>query len=128
MTRISGVRQECPVTRTRATRRWAVSPLDFCVHLLPEGGGLTARCGHLLPTAVHQLDQPPPGAPCEDCRLILLADFALQSAAGALTDALQNRTPDPGRPPVEPYPPYGSRRPAGPIDHDGPATEVGGDR
>ena len=50
---------------TRSPRRWAVSPLDFCVHLLPEGGhlpgGLTARCGHLLPTAIHQLDQPPPG-------------------------------------------------------------------
>jgi hypothetical protein len=56
-------------------------------------GGLTARCGHLLPTAIHQLDQPPPGPPCEDCRLILLADFALQAAAGGLTDALQHRHP-----------------------------------
>jgi hypothetical protein len=84
----SSVRQKCPVTG--AARRWVVSPLDFCVHLLPEGGhlsgGLTARCGHLLPTAVHQLDQPPPGAPCEGCRLIFLADFALQSAAHQLVD------------------------------------------
>jgi hypothetical protein len=99
---LSGLRQELPVTRS--TRRWVVSPLDFCVHLLPEGGhlpgGLTARRGHLLPPAVHQLDQPPPGAPCEGCRLIFLADFALQSAAGGLTDALRYRTPDPGRPPV----------------------------
>ncbi len=69
-----------------------MSPLDFSVHLLPEDGhlpdGLKARCGHLLPTAVHQHDQPPPGAPCEGCRLIFLADFALHAAAGVLTDAL----------------------------------------
>ena len=42
-----GVRRECPVMR--AARRWVVSPLDFCVHMLPEGGhfpgGLTARFG-----------------------------------------------------------------------------------
>ncbi len=81
----SGVRQECPVTR--ATRRWAVDPLDFCVHLLPEGSHLppdvlTARCGHQLPTAARQLDQPPPGPPCEGCRLIFLADFALPAATG----------------------------------------------
>jgi hypothetical protein len=84
----SGGHQECPVTRE--TRRWAVSPLDFCVHLLPEAnaGVLTARCGHQLPTAVHQLDQPPPGPPCEDCRLIFLADFALQAAANQLVDGL----------------------------------------
>jgi hypothetical protein len=59
--------------------RWALSPLDFCVHLLPEDdylrGVLTARCGHLLPTVVHQHDQPPPGPPCEPCRLIFLTDF-----------------------------------------------------
>jgi hypothetical protein len=83
---------------THATRRWAVSPLDFCVHLLPEGGHfpgeLTARCGHLLPTAaVHQHDQPPPGAPCEGCRLIFLADFVLRATAGGLTDALNHRHP-----------------------------------
>jgi hypothetical protein len=103
----SSVCQECPVTH--AARRWVVSPLDFCVHLLPEGGhlsgGLTARCGHQLPTAVHQLDQPPPGSPCEGCRLIFLADFALRATAGVLTDASITATPDPGRPPVEPYPP-----------------------
>jgi hypothetical protein len=97
----SSVRQKCLVTG--AARRWVVSPLDFCVHLLPEGGhlsgGLTARCGHLLPTAVHQLDQPPPGAPCEGCRLIFLADFALQSAAHQLVDTRSNPL-DPGRPPV----------------------------
>jgi hypothetical protein len=97
----SSVRQKCPVTG--AARRWVVSPLDFCVHLLPEGGhlsgGLTARCGHLLPTAVHQLDQPPPGAPCEGCRLIFLADFAWQSAAHQLVDTRSNPL-DPGRPPV----------------------------
>jgi hypothetical protein len=85
----SGVRQEYPVPR--AARRWVVSPLDSCVHLLPEGShlssGLTARCGHLLPTAVHQLDQPPPGSPCEGCRLILLADFALRATANQLVDA-----------------------------------------
>lgn len=102
---------------THTARRWAVSPLDFCVHLLPEGGhlpgGLTARCGHQLPTAVHQLDQPPPGAPCESCRLIVLADFALQSAAAVLTDALNTPQIPAGRR-FEPYPPYGSRRPAGP--------------
>jgi hypothetical protein len=84
---------------TRSTRRWVVSPLDLCVHLLPEGGhlpgGLTARCGHLLPAAIHQLDQPPPGPPCEDCRLIFLADCTLQAAAGGLTDALQHRHPRP---------------------------------
>ena len=64
---------------TRSTRRWAVSPLDLCVHLMPEGGPswgvLTARCGRQLPTAVNQHDQPPPGPPCEPCRLTFLADF-----------------------------------------------------
>jgi hypothetical protein len=89
---------------TRAARRWVVSPLDFCVHLLPEGGhlsgGLTARCGHQLPTAVHQLDQPPPGSPCEGCRLIFLADFALRAAANQLVDARSNPL-DPGRSPVD---------------------------
>jgi hypothetical protein len=38
----SSRRQECPVTRS--PRRWAVSPLDFCVHLLPEGGHLPGGC------------------------------------------------------------------------------------
>jgi hypothetical protein len=65
-----------------SARRWAVSPVDCCVHLLPEGdhlpSGLTARCGHQLPTTVHQYGQPPPGPPCEGCRLIFLSDFALR--------------------------------------------------
>jgi hypothetical protein len=61
--------------------RWALSPMDACVHLMvPTGehppGVLPARCGHLLPTVVHQHDQPPPGTPCKHCRLIFLADFA----------------------------------------------------
>lgn len=56
-----------------------MSPLDACVHLLPEGdcGVLTARCGHQLAAGTQQLDQPPPGPPCEDCRLIFLADFGV---------------------------------------------------
>lgn len=59
---------------------WAVSPVDSCVHLLVrEGEHLTgvvqARCGVLLPTDVPQLDQPPPGPPCEPCRQIFIADF-----------------------------------------------------
>lgn len=70
-----------PALETSSARRWAVSPDDCCVHLLPEGdhlpSGLTARCGHQLPTAVRQCGQPPPGPPCEGCRLIFLADFAL---------------------------------------------------
>lgn len=60
-----------------STRRWALSPLDHHVHLLDQPGGLTARCGHLLLTDVHQLDQPPPGPPCESCRQIFIADFAI---------------------------------------------------
>jgi hypothetical protein len=87
--------------------RWAISPLDCAVHLLAPGDDppsvVEARCGHLLPTVVHQLDQPPPGPPCEDCRLIFLADCALHAAAGQLAGALQC-APDPGRPPVEPAP------------------------
>lgn len=62
---------------------WAVFLLDFRVHVLAEGdfvgGVLAARCGHQLPTMVHQHDQPPPGPPCEDCRVIFLADRALLS-------------------------------------------------
>lgn len=61
--------------------RWMLSPMDACVHLMAltgahPAGVLPARCGHLLPTAVHQHDQPPPGPPCEHCRLMFLADFA----------------------------------------------------
>jgi hypothetical protein len=76
--------------------RWAISSLDCAVHLLvSEGdeplGVLQARCGHLLPTVVHQLDQPPPGPPCEDCRLIFLADCALHAAAAQLAVATAER-------------------------------------
>jgi hypothetical protein len=60
----------------RSSVRWAVSP-DRVVHLLDHTlGGRTARCGALLPTDTHWYDQPPPGPPCEDCRVIYLADFA----------------------------------------------------
>jgi hypothetical protein len=54
---MSGVRQECPVT---GSARWAVSPLDFCVHLmLPESdylrgvlkGALRASAAHGRPPA-----------------------------------------------------------------------------
>lgn len=69
-----------PALVISSARRWAVSPVDCRVHLLPEGahppGGLTARCGHQLPTAVLQYDQPPPGTPCEGCRLVFLGDLA----------------------------------------------------
>jgi hypothetical protein len=107
------------------TTRWAISPLDCAVHLLgSEGdyppGVLQARCGHLLPPVVHQLDQPPPGPPCEDCRLIFLADCALRATAGQLAGALQ-RAPDPGRPPVACPPPL-FRWPVGPTT---PPSESG---
>ncbi|MGH3964483.1 MAG: anthrone oxygenase family protein [Pseudonocardiaceae bacterium] len=54
---------------------FAMSPVDSCVHLLtPEGDQcpdvLTARCGLLLPPVITCHDQPPPGPPCERCRLI----------------------------------------------------------
>jgi hypothetical protein len=124
----SGEHQECPVTRE--TIRWAVSPLDFCVHLLPEAsaGVLTARCGHLLPTGVSNYDQPPPGPPCEDCRLILLADFALHAAAGALTDALRTLQIPAGRrlSSIPRTVPGGRSVPF--FDNSGTATEVGGGR
>jgi hypothetical protein len=60
--------------------RWAISPLDSDVHLLldPDGprGEVRARCGQLLPTDTQVHDQPPPGPPCESCRVIYLADCA----------------------------------------------------
>lgn len=74
---------------------WALSRLDNAVHLLaPERppGAFTARCGHALPAATRAHDHPPPGPPCESCRLILLADAA-----------------KPGRSPVEHPPASGSR-------------------
>lgn len=68
------------------TTRWAMSRLDFCVHLLVPAAGhstdvLTARCGRLLPMSVTQHDQPPPGPPCERCRLIFLADAAARDSS-----------------------------------------------
>lgn len=61
--------------------RWALSKQDFCVHLLPSEGKrpadvVVARCGHEMVAEVHEYDQPPPGPPCECCRLIFLADVA----------------------------------------------------
>lgn len=69
-----------PHLRPACTRWWAVSPLDGTVHLVPEGGnhprgGLDARCGAVLPVAAIKHDQPPPGPPCESCRVLFLADF-----------------------------------------------------
>lgn len=60
--------------------RWALSPLDCCVHLLVPSDDqptsvLTARCGASLEMRATQHDQPPPGPPCEGCRLVFLADF-----------------------------------------------------
>jgi hypothetical protein len=76
-------------TVTRLARRWAASPLDSYVHLLLEGGPLsgvlTARCGHQLTTVVNQHDQPPPGPPCEWCRLAFLADFTTGDSAHSQT-------------------------------------------
>lgn len=80
-------------------QRWALSPVDHSVHLLGLPGttpeALMARCGHRLPTGTHQHEQPPPGPPCERCRVIFITDFAR----------------DPGRPPVEhpPLPAPGGR-------------------
>jgi hypothetical protein len=71
-------RQRSPVMRTS---RFARSTRDSCVHVVAPAGehsmdGLTARCGHALPTDVIEHDQPPPGSPCEPCRLMFLEDFA----------------------------------------------------
>lgn len=93
-----------------AVRWWyALSRLDNTVHLLaPERPpcALTARCGHALPAAARAHNQPPPGPPCEPCRLILLADAATAAK--------------PGRSPVEHPPlPVPGDRPASPADNDG---------
>jgi hypothetical protein len=90
-----------------AVRWWyALSRLDNAVHLLaPERphGALAARCGHALPAAARAHDQPPPGPPCESCRLILLADATR-----------------PGRSPVEHVPlSVPGDRPVPPTDNDG---------
>jgi hypothetical protein len=60
--------------------RFVMYTLDFCVHVLAPAGeylteGLTARCGQVLPIDVFQHDQPPPGSPCESCRLMCLESF-----------------------------------------------------
>lgn len=67
--------------------RWAVS--GPCVHLAPEGGELPgeARCGEPLPAQAQQFDQPPPGSPCERCRLIFITDRALHALAIALANS-----------------------------------------
>lgn len=74
------------VARVSRPARWAVSPLDFCVHMVSMENdhppdGLKARCAAVLPTVVNQHDQPPPGPPCERCRLMFLADFGRDSSA-----------------------------------------------
>ncbi len=60
--------------------RFARSTRDGCVHVVAPTGehsmdGLTARCGQVLPPDVIEHDQPPPGPPCEPCRLLFLEDF-----------------------------------------------------
>jgi hypothetical protein len=57
--------------------RWVRSPLDYHAHLLlPEDNhpldALKARCGILLPTAVTQHNQLPPGLKCERCHLVVV--------------------------------------------------------
>jgi hypothetical protein len=57
-----------------------MSTRDLCVHVLAPAGehstdGLTVRCGQVLPTDVIQHGQPPPGPPCESCRLMFLQSF-----------------------------------------------------
>ncbi|MGH3671668.1 MAG: hypothetical protein ACRDSH_13705 [Pseudonocardiaceae bacterium] len=66
--------------------RFARSTRDRCVHvLMPAGAGSadghTARCGHVLPAEVIVHDQPPPGAPCELCRLMFLEDFTADGSS-----------------------------------------------
>jgi hypothetical protein len=42
-----------------------------------------ADYGALRASAAHRHDQPPPGSPCERCRLIFVADFTTpRSPAG----------------------------------------------
>jgi len=66
--------------------RFARSTRDRCVHvLMPVGadstGGHTARCGQVLPAEVIVYDQPPPGRPCESCRLMFLEDFTADGSS-----------------------------------------------
>jgi hypothetical protein len=75
--------QRFPVIRLT---RFARSTRDSCVHVVAPAGehsmdGLMARCGHALPTDVIEHDQPPPGSPCEPCRLMFLEDFTAGGTA-----------------------------------------------
>jgi hypothetical protein len=58
--------------------RWAMSPLDYRVHQVAEGGHspdvLAARCGLQLPISVTPQDQPPPGPRCQRCDVLVRAD------------------------------------------------------
>src|SRR5947209_7532609 len=84
----SGEHQECPVTRE--TRRWAVSPLDFCASVARSQRGRAH--GALRASAAHrrqQLRSAATGPAVRELPDDLLADFALHAAAGALTDALR---------------------------------------
>ncbi|MGH3825210.1 MAG: hypothetical protein ACRDRA_20585 [Pseudonocardiaceae bacterium] len=93
----------------RVSRWWALSPLDNTVHMAASehpSGWLAARCGARLPTGTHQHDQPPPGPPCEPCRVIFIADVTR-----------------PGRSPVEPSPRDApSDRPVPPVGDTGDAA------
>jgi hypothetical protein len=66
--------------------RFARSNRDRCVHVLMPAGadstdGHTARCGQVLPAEAIEHDQPPPGPPCEPCRLMFLEDFTADGSA-----------------------------------------------
>jgi hypothetical protein len=58
--------------------RWALSPVDYAAHLLPDGdqpiGVLKARCGYLLPPVVTEPPNPT-GRKCPRCEAIFLADL-----------------------------------------------------
>jgi hypothetical protein len=95
---MSGVCQGCRVT---GSARRAVSPRDFCVHLLSSEGGhlpgpLKARCGHLLPTAVtnttshHQARRASPAVRSSSRTLGFRSDWAVHQRPSGL------RRPDRG--------------------------------
>lgn len=54
--------------------QWALSPLDYQVHVLADGDQtrsvLKARCGHQLPMVVALHDHRPPGRVRFPCELI----------------------------------------------------------
>jgi hypothetical protein len=52
--------------------RWPSACTCCYPRAIVSGACSTVRCGHLLPMAVRQRDQPPPGPPCEPCRQIFL--------------------------------------------------------